>query len=102
MYGLTDGRFPPVFYSTLSPLVPSGARGKTSCPKARDAHRYPCPALVFCHGSCYVSRAAALEGTGGDKVLLNTGGICTSVRTYVRPSPPRAPQRLALAPERLT
>ena len=36
--------------------------------------------------------AAAPEGTRGDKVLWNTGGICTSVRTYVhlsvRPSPP--------------
>ena len=41
----------------------------TSRPKARDGHRYPCPALAFCNGSSYVSRAAALEGTGGDKVL---------------------------------
>ena len=41
----------------------------TSRPKARDGHRYPCPALVFHDGSCYVSRAAALKGTGGDKVL---------------------------------
>ena len=30
---------------------------------------YPCPALVFCNGSSYVSRAAAPEGTGGDEVL---------------------------------
>ena len=41
----------------------------TSRPKARDGHRYPCPALVFCSGSSYVSRAAAPEETGGDKVL---------------------------------
>ena len=41
----------------------------TSCPKARDGHRYPCPALAFCNGSSYGSRAAAPEGTGGDKVL---------------------------------
>ena len=42
---------------------------ETSRPKARDGHRYPCPALVFCIGHCYVSRAAAPEGTGGDEVL---------------------------------
>ena len=41
----------------------------TSRPKARDGHQYPCPALVFFDGGCYVSRAAALEGTGGDGVL---------------------------------
>ena len=41
----------------------------TSRPKARDGHRYPCPALVFCNGSSFVSRAAAPEGTGGDEVL---------------------------------
>ena len=35
----------------------------------RDGHRYPCPALLFHNGSCYVSRAAAPEGTRGDKVL---------------------------------
>ena len=40
-----------------------------SCPKARGGHRYPCPALVFHDGSCYVSRAAALKGTKGDEVL---------------------------------
>ena len=40
-----------------------------SCPKARVGHRYPCPALVFFDGGCYVSREAAPEGTGGDKVL---------------------------------
>ena len=45
------------------------ARLGTSRPKARDGHRYPCPALVFCNGSSYVSRAAAPEGTGGDEVL---------------------------------
>ena len=44
----------------------------------RDGHRYPCPALVIHGGSHYVSRAAAPEGTEGDKVLWNTGGICTS------------------------
>ena len=32
-------------------------------PVARDGHRYPCPALVFCDGRYCVSRAAALEGT---------------------------------------
>ena len=42
---------------------------KTSRPKARDGHRYPSPALVFCNGSSFVSRAAAPEGTGGDEVL---------------------------------
>ena len=41
----------------------------TSRPKARDGHRYPCPALVFFDDGCYVSRAAAPEGTGGDGVL---------------------------------
>ena len=41
----------------------------TSRPKARDGHRYPCPALVFHDGSCFVSRAAPLEGTEGDEVL---------------------------------
>ena len=41
----------------------------TSRPKARHGHRYPCPALVFFDGGCYVSRAAAPEGTGGDEVL---------------------------------
>ena len=41
----------------------------TSPPKARDGHRYPCPALVFYDGGYCVSRAVALEGTGGDKVL---------------------------------
>ena len=40
-----------------------------SCSKARDGHRYPCPALVFHDGSCYVRRRAAPEGTKGDKVL---------------------------------
>ena len=42
---------------------------RTSRPKARDGHRYPCPAWVFPNGSSYVSRAAAPEGTGGDEVL---------------------------------
>ena len=42
---------------------------ETSRPKARDGHRYPCPALVFCNGSSYGSRAAAPERTGGDEVL---------------------------------
>ena len=42
---------------------------QTSRPKARDGHRYPCPTPAFHNGSCCVSRAAALEGTGGDKVL---------------------------------
>ena len=41
----------------------------TSRPKARDGHRYPCPALVFLNGGYDVSRAAAPEGTGGDEVL---------------------------------
>ena len=41
----------------------------TSRPNARDGHRYLFPALVFCNGSSYVSRAAAPEGTGGDEVL---------------------------------
>ena len=40
-----------------------------SCSKARDGHRYPCPALVFHDVSCYVSRAAAPEGTKGNEVL---------------------------------
>ena len=38
-------------------------------PKARDGHRYPCPALVFYDGGYRVSRAVAPEGTGGDEVL---------------------------------
>ena len=42
---------------------------RTSRPKARDGHRYPCPAFVFPNGCSLVSRAAAPEGTGGDKVL---------------------------------
>ena len=42
---------------------------KTSRQKARHGPRYPCPALVFQDGSCYVSRAAAPEGTRGDEVL---------------------------------
>ena len=41
----------------------------TSRLKARDGHRYPCPAVVFCNGSSHMSRAAALEGNGGDEVL---------------------------------
>ena len=41
----------------------------TSHPKARDGHRYPCPAPVFCNGSSFLSRAAAPEGTEGDEVL---------------------------------
>ena len=45
------------------------AKKKNSCPKARDGHWYPCPALVLCNGSYYVSRAAAPVGTGWDKVL---------------------------------
>ena len=48
---------------------------KTSRPKARDGHRYPCPALVFCNGSSYASRAAAPEGTRGDDVLQNRGNL---------------------------
>ena len=44
-------------------------RKRTSRPKARDGHRYPCPALEFPDGSSEVSRAAAPEGTGGDEVL---------------------------------
>ena len=48
-------------------IVSSGLR--TSRPKARDGHRYPCPVLVFCNGSSYGSRAAAPEGTRGDKAL---------------------------------
>ena len=43
----------------------------TNRPKARDGHRYPCPALVFCNGSCYVSRAAVPEGTRGDYFSLD-------------------------------
>ena len=43
-----------------------GKREGTSRPKARDGHRYPCPALVFPNGSSYASRAAAPEGTGGN------------------------------------
>ena len=46
-----------------------GSYAETSRPKARDGHRYPCPALVFHDGNCYDSRAAAPEGTGGDEVL---------------------------------
>ena len=42
---------------------------QTKRPKARDGHRYHCPALVFCNGRCYVSRAAAPEGNERDKVL---------------------------------
>ena len=49
--------------------VKAAAITTTSCPKARDGHLYPCPALVLCIGHCYVSRAAAPEGTGGDEVL---------------------------------
>ena len=41
----------------------------TSRLKARDGHRYPCPALEFPDGSSEVSRAVAPEGTGGDEVL---------------------------------
>ena len=41
----------------------------TSRPNAWDSHQYPFPALVSLHGSYYVNRAAALEGTRGNKGL---------------------------------
>ena len=34
---------------------------KTSRPNARYGHQYPCPALVFHNGVCYVSRTVALR-----------------------------------------
>ena len=50
-------------------FVQSPKAKKTSRPKARDGHRYPCPALEFLNGSSEVSRAAASEGTGRDEAL---------------------------------
>ena len=43
----------------------------------------------------FIFWAAAPEGTIGDEVLWNTGGICPSV-------PPQTPQRLAQASQGLT
>ena len=46
-----------------------------------------------CCGSCCVGSAAAPEGTGGDEVLENTRGICTSVHPSIHPSAHHPPPR---------
>ena len=51
------------FHTLHSIFDREGRRERTSCPKARDGHRYPCLALVFHDSCCYVSWAAAPEGT---------------------------------------
>ena len=70
----------------------SGAREQselcgTSCTKARAGHRYPCPALVFCNGSSFVSRAAAFCIMQRDCVIQNESmmsgaHICMEVYTH--------------------
>ena len=77
-YGWTDVQIPQaVFYRTLPSLVPS-KKGKDSSLKKNQWLN-----LNF----FFPFWAVALEGTGGDKVLKNTGGICMSVCLYVL-SPP--------------
>ena len=81
----------------MSPRYPVDAMrpiSSTSCLKTKDGHRYPCPAQVFLNGSCYVSRAAAPEGTCGDEVLWNSGNLSVRLSLRLSVPPPPSPRPL--------
>ena len=80
-----DGRMyvqiPPVFYRTSSLFGAEAQKGKkrkeeTSRPKARDGHRYPCPAERFVYGSLASKLAFGPEG---GRSPVEHRGICTYI-----------------------
>ena len=82
-------------FTTFAWLLALDLKKKNSRPKARDGHRYPCPALVFYDSGCCVSRAAAPEGTKscriqGESVHLS---VCPSVRPSIFERPEPASER---------